>query len=193
MAVEVSASSSFSNKVAFATGAGSGLGKAFALAVCQQGVHPAIVNIDKEAGSRAADGLTAKNYSAAAFRCNVTDEAAVCETVEQAVARFGGIDILVINAALHSRLYNQNFKTLGVAQTRRLSGVDLIGQVICSLACRAAVAKRGSGVILDIASIAGYYNETPYGVAKLAVRGLTVTLASQLPRRIFGSMQSCQA
>jgi NAD(P)-dependent dehydrogenase (short-subunit alcohol dehydrogenase family) len=63
--------------------------------------------------------------------------------------------------------------------------VNFMGVVNCTLACREAMRARGGGVVINIASIAGYLSSTPYGVSKLAVRGLTIAFASELaPDRI---------
>src|SRR5439155_14728119 len=61
-----------------------------------------------------------------------------------------------------------------------LFDVNVIGVVNCTIACRAAMGERGGGVVLNISSIAGHMHSSPYGVSKLAVRGLTVALAAEL-------------
>ena len=57
---------------------------------------------------------------------------------------------------------------------RELLEVNVVGVVNCSVACRASMQARGGGVIVNIASVSGHMSETPYGVSKLAVRGITV-------------------
>jgi len=57
--------------------------------------------------------------------------------------------------------------------------VNIMGVINGSLACKATMAARGGGAIINIASIASYSNTTPYGVSKLAVRGLTIAFARE--------------
>ena len=166
-------------QTAVITGAARGFGQAFARALAERGAAVALVDLDIAAARAAADELTGEGYRALAVECDVSSEAAVEAAVAATAEVFGGIDILINNAALHSKKYNQPFVALGLAETRRMFDVDVIGPIICALACRPIMAARGGGVILNISSIAGYYNESPYGVAKLAVRGLTVAFASQ--------------
>jgi NAD(P)-dependent dehydrogenase (short-subunit alcohol dehydrogenase family) len=76
--------------------------------------------------------------------------------------------------------YNQPFSVLSREKLRRLFDVNVIGIVNCTLACRDSMAARGGGAVLNISSMAGHMSTTPYGVSKLAVRGLTVALATEL-------------
>ena len=55
-----------------------------------------------------------------------------------------------------------------------------MGIVNCTLACRPSMSARGAGAVVNISSMAGYLNVSPYGVSKLAVRGLTVSFAHEL-------------
>ena len=61
-----------------------------------------------------------------------------------------------------------------------LFDVNVIGVVACTLACQPSMAERGGGSVLNISSIAGHMSATPYGVSKLAVKGLTIALAREL-------------
>src|SRR5690606_30238125 len=106
-------------------------------------------------------------------------EAAVGAAVAKVAEAFGGIDILINNAGLHSAKYNATFQALGSAEVRRLFDVNIIGVANCSLACRPVMAARGGGVMMNISSIAGYTSANPYGVSKLAVRGMTMAFARE--------------
>jgi 3-oxoacyl-[acyl-carrier protein] reductase len=103
-------------------------------------------------------------------------EAAVARTVQE----FGGVDICINNAGLHLLHYNQPFSVLSRKDLRSLLDVNVVGVVNCTIACRESMAQRGGGAVLNISSIAGYSSTTPYGVSKLAVRGLTIALATEL-------------
>jgi 3-oxoacyl-[acyl-carrier protein] reductase len=114
------------------------------------------------------------------LRCDVADEREVKETVAAVTGQLGGVDILINNAGLHLTKYNQPFGQLGSDETRRLMDVNVMGVIFCTLACRDTMASRGNGAIINISSIAGHLTPTPYGVSKLAVRGLTIAFAREL-------------
>ncbi|EUA24086.1 short chain dehydrogenase family protein [Mycobacterium xenopi 4042] len=117
--------------------------------------------------------------------CDVADEQQVDAAVGLAIQQLGGIDILINNAGRHLTKYNQPFSVLSRDDIRELFEVNVIGVINCTLACRDSMRERGGGVVLNISSMAGFMNVSPYGVSKLAVRGLTVAFASELsPDRI---------
>ena len=169
----------FAGKVAFVTGGAMGLGFGFARAFCEHGGQVAVVDIDGGAAEAAAGRLRADGHAALAFACDVSDEVAVARAVAQTAAGLGGIDVLVNNAGLHSARYNVTFAQLGHAEIRRLLEVNVMGVVNCSLAVQPIMALRGGGAICSLASIAGYAINSPYGVSKLAVRGLTIAFARE--------------
>jgi 3-oxoacyl-[acyl-carrier protein] reductase len=169
----------FGAKVAFVTGGAMGLGFGFARAFCQEGGSVAVVDIDGAAAEAAAGRLRADGHAALAIACDVSDEAAVAAALEQTVESFGGLDVLVNNAGLHSARYNVTFGRLGHAEIRRLLEVNVMGVVNCSLAVQPVMATRGGGAICNLASIAGFSINSPYGVSKLAVRGLTIAFARE--------------
>src|SRR5262249_17903322 len=83
------------------------------------------------------------------------------------------------NAGKHLTKYNQPFSVLERKDIRDLFDVNVMGVVNCSVSARSTLAARGSGVIVNISSMAAYLNVTPYSVSKLAVRGLTVAFATE--------------
>ena len=169
----------FAGKIAFVTGGAMGLGFGFARAFCEHGGEVAVVDIEGEAAEAAARRLRADGHAALAIACDVSDEVAVAQAVAQAVEGFGGVDVLVNNAGLHSARYSVTFAQLGHAHIRRLLEVNVMGVVNCSLAVQPVMASRGGGAICSLASIAGYAINSPYGVSKLAVRGLTIAFARE--------------
>ncbi|PQM27725.1 short-chain dehydrogenase [Sphingopyxis lindanitolerans] len=169
----------FADKVAVITGGGAGFGAGFAHALAAQGAVVALLDIDAAAAETVAASVRASGGDAAAHACDVADPGAVAEALEAIGRRSGGIDILINNAGLHSAEYNRSFGELGTAAVRRLFDVNIMGVIHCSLAARAIMARRGGGAIVNIASIAAYPGINPYGVSKLAVRGLTTAFAHE--------------
>jgi NAD(P)-dependent dehydrogenase (short-subunit alcohol dehydrogenase family) len=170
----------FQGKAAFITGGAVGLGRAFARALIGEGAAVAIVDIDSEGAHRTAAELTSQGVQAIAVPCDVADEHQVDAAVAATIEKFSGIDILINNAGRHLMKYNQPFGALSRSDVRGLFDVNVMGVINCTLACRDSMRKRGGGVVLNISSAAGFLSGTPYGVSKLAVRGLTVAFASEL-------------
>jgi NAD(P)-dependent dehydrogenase (short-subunit alcohol dehydrogenase family) len=172
----------FEEKVVVITGGAIGFGRSFARAFVAEGAAVVIADIDGEGGERTASELREAGGRAIAVRCDVADEAQVEAAVATTVAELGGVDVLINNAGLHLMRYNQPFSVMPRSDLRALFDVNVFGVVNCTTACRASMAERGGGAVLNISSIAGYLNPTPYGVSKLAVRGLTIALAQELAR-----------
>jgi 3-oxoacyl-[acyl-carrier protein] reductase len=170
----------FQGKAAFITGGAIGLGRAFARALIGEGAAVAIVDIDSEGAHRTAAELTSQGVQAIAVPCDVADEHQVDAAVAATIEKFSGIDILINNAGRHLMKYNQPFGALSRSDVRGLFDVNVMGVINCTLACRDSMRKRGGGAVLNISSAAGFLSGTPYGVSKLAVRGLTVAFASEL-------------
>jgi 3-oxoacyl-[acyl-carrier protein] reductase len=170
----------FEGKTAFITGGAVGLGRAFARALIREGAAVAIADIDTEGADRTAAELTSHGAQAIAVGCDVADEHQVDAAVAATIGKLGGIDILINNAGRHLMKYNRPFGALSRADVRGLFDVNVMGVVNCTLACRDSMRTRGGGVVLNISSAAGFLSGTPYGVSKLAVRGLTIAFAAEL-------------
>jgi len=85
----------------------------------------------------------------------------------------------VNNAGKHLTKYNQPFIMLPRSELRALLEVNVIGVVNCTVSALDLLKVRG-GVVVNIASVASNLLVSPYGISKLAVRGLTVALATEL-------------
>jgi NAD(P)-dependent dehydrogenase (short-subunit alcohol dehydrogenase family) len=169
----------FQGKTAFITGGGRGIGETFAKALVGEGASVVLADVDVPAAEKVASDIVAEGGRALAVSCDVSNEESVGAAVAKAVEHFGGIDILINNAALHNFTYGQPITKLPLDKWRRMLEVNVVGIVICSAACRPSMAARGGGVIINMSSIASMPAVTAYGVSKLAVRGLTVGLASE--------------
>lgn len=165
-----------SGKVAVITGGGRGFGKAFAAALAREGAAVALIDRDETAVKAAAAEI---GGSTLGFAGDVTDEARMAAIMTEMAGAHGGIDILINNAGLHSMEYSRPIREMGLAKTRRLFEVNVIGTVLCTLAAQPHMAGRTGASIVNIASSAAFAGGG-YGTSKLAVIGLTMTFAREL-------------
>ena len=178
-ALEPSTGSRFAGKVAFITGAAQGIGETYARHLAAQGARIAIVDVNGPGAEEVAASLAEQDTQAIGIACDITEEAQIEAAVAQTVSTLGGVDILINNAAKHLMEYNAPCAELPLDKWRLMLDVNVLGIVACSKACRASMRERGGGAIVNMSSIAGFDSTSPYGVSKLAVRGLTVALAKE--------------
>ncbi|TML18351.1 MAG: glucose 1-dehydrogenase [Actinobacteria bacterium] len=169
----------FQGKVIVITGGGAGIGRTYAHRFADEGARVVIADVDGAAGERVVKELEAKGGQGLALMMDVTDAPAVEAMAAAAVARFGGIDILVNNAAIHHHHAQPPFTIEALARWRAVMDVNVIGPYICSVACRPAMAGRGGGAIINHSSMAAYSGGNAYSVSKLALNALTVGLAAE--------------
>jgi NAD(P)-dependent dehydrogenase (short-subunit alcohol dehydrogenase family) len=124
--------------------------------------------------------LEADRHRGLAVTMDVTDEQSAERMATSAVAAFGGVDILVNNAGVHLEHAQLPYTREAVPQWRRVLDVNIIGALICTVACREAMRARGGGAVLNQSSMAAYLGGGAYGVSKLGLNSLTVGLAQEL-------------
>lgn len=172
-----------SNKIALVTGGSRGIGFAIARAYAAAGATVVIASrtqadLDKAAAQIVSDGGQAMGMGIAA---HTGDEASVLALVEKITAVYGGIDILVNNAAT-----NPHFGPILTAEAShwdKIMDVNVKGYFNVAKACAASMRTRGGGKIINIASIAGKIPMPGMGVycvSKAAVLMLTEVLAVEL-------------
>ena len=168
------------DQTAIVTGAARGIGKGIALAVAQAGAHVVVADINAEAAARAAGEISALGLSALAAPVDVTQSGQVDRLVESTLARFGQLDILVNNAGVVS---SAPVLDLSEEEWDRTIAVNLKGAFLCAKRAAQAMAARGYGRIINIASLSGKVGapgQAAYCASKHGVIGLTLVLAIDL-------------
>ncbi|HLG66622.1 MAG TPA: glucose 1-dehydrogenase [Acidimicrobiales bacterium] len=170
----------FEGKVAVVTGAGAGIGRTYARRFGAEGAAVVVADVDAQAAERVAKELTAAGVPALAAAFDVVDDAGAAAMVEAATAELGGIDVLVNNAGVHLHHAQPPYSREALPQWRRVLDVNVIGALNCAVACRPSMRERGGGVVVNQSSMAAYAGGGAYGVSKLALNALTVSLAGEL-------------
>ena len=171
----------FTGKVAIVTGAGRNIGRAIALALAEGGAS-LVVNARS---NRAEAGAVAREIEAAGGKAlvhigDVADATAVQAMAYTAVKHFGGIDILINNAALRRE---KPFAEMSYAEWREILDVTLDGAFHCAKACLPALRKSGAGSIVNIGGLSahtGAGDRAHVVTAKAGIIGFTRALAHDL-------------
>lgn len=172
--------SRFENKVAIVTGAGGGIGQAYAEALAREGAAVAVADINIEGARAVADGITAAGGTAIAVPVDVSDPDSTVAMAEATVAELGGIDYLVNNAAIFGGMKLDGLLTVPWDYYQRFMSVNLDGALLCSRAVVGHMEKRGGGVIVNQSSTAAWVYSNFYGLAKVGINGLTQQLSREL-------------
>jgi NAD(P)-dependent dehydrogenase (short-subunit alcohol dehydrogenase family) len=162
------------------TGAGRGLGRAFALAFAARGDVVAAADLD---GGAAAETASLAGGGAIGLAVDVADAASVRSAVERVTAELGGVDVLVNNAALYAGLQRGAFHELGEQEWDRVMAVNVKGTWLCAGACVEPMRAAGGGAIVNIASttaINGSAGFAHYVASKGAVIALTRAMAREV-------------
>jgi NAD(P)-dependent dehydrogenase (short-subunit alcohol dehydrogenase family) len=176
---------SLSGKVAIVTGAGGrpgGIGEAYASALAAFGAAVVVADVNQEGALEAAERLRGEGARAVGVAVDITDPASVRAMTERAVVEFGGVDILVNNAALMVEILRAATSTISLEDWNRILSVNLTGALLCSQACAPLMRERGGGRIINQSSAGAYPALSVYGITKLALVGLTTALAQELGR-----------
>ena len=169
-------------KVAIVTGGATGIGKAIALRLAQDGASVVIADLQKfdQAAAEIAQATGSRTLGVQADVSNATD---VSKMVSETVKAFGRLDILVNNAAVFSSLELRPFEDIPVEEFRRVMEVNVLGVWLCCRACAPHMRRGGSGRIVNLASGAPLKG-VPLFLHYISSKGAVIAMTRGLAREL---------
>lgn len=168
----------FPGKVAFVTGAASGIGRAAAVAFALEGARVAVLDRTEDALQQTADAIRDAGAKVLVIACDVS----IPEQIETAVARtvetFGRLDIAFNNAGVENKA--TPVAQIDLVEWDRILGINLRGTFICMKHEIAQMLRQGGGVVVNTSSgagIRGVAGGAAYAASKHAIMGLTKSAA----------------
>jgi 3-oxoacyl-[acyl-carrier protein] reductase len=169
----------FDGKVSIVTGAGQGIGEAYAKGLAAEGASVVVADLNDAQADRVAKEITADGGTATAVRVDVSDPASAQAMADAAVAAYGGIDHLVNNAAIYHSMKIDGLLTVDLEYFHRFMNVNLYGALYCARACVPLISERGGGAIVNQSSTAAWMPGGYYSLAKAGINSLTASLAAE--------------
>lgn len=174
---------SLQDRIVVVTGAGQGIGRAYAHAVAADGGTAVIAEINEERAAAVADEITAEGGSAVALALDVSSEESCRQFADEVGSQFGRVDGLVNNAAIFSTIQMKPFAEITVREWDTLMSVNLRGPWLLTMALAPLLRAGHDASVVNISSDAvwlgrpGYLH---YIASKGGVAGMTFALAHEL-------------
>ena len=171
-------------KVAIVTGAAQGIGASYAKALAKEGASVCVADIDDPAGTVAA--INAVGGQALGVNVDVSSPASVRQMIDKTVAAFGGVHILVNNAAVFGKLALKPFEEISSDEWDKVMAVNIRGVFECCKAATPQMRAQKYGKIVNIAS-GTIYKGTPMLLHYVTSKGAIVALTRAMARELGGS------
>jgi NAD(P)-dependent dehydrogenase (short-subunit alcohol dehydrogenase family) len=168
----------FSDKVAFVTGAASGIGRATAVAFAAEGARVAILDRTEDVLSETADAVRNAGGEALVIACDVSEPDQVEAAISRVVETFGQLDIAFNNAGVENKAAPVH--EIELAEWDRILDINLRGTFVCMKHELAQMVRQGGGVIVNTSSgagVRGVAGGASYAASKHAIIGLTKSAA----------------
>jgi NAD(P)-dependent dehydrogenase (short-subunit alcohol dehydrogenase family) len=147
------------------------------------GASVVLADLDGDKAQAVAGKLADGHDTVIGARVDITDPDAVSEMVAVATDRFGGVDVLVNNAALMAEIPRASLMTLPLDWFERILRVNVMGALVCTRAVAPSMIERGGGRIINQVSAGAFIPGGIYSLSKLALVSLTASLATELGGR----------
>lgn len=170
----------FEGRVAIVTGAGQGIGEAYAKALAAEGARVGIADLNDAQAARVAKQIESVGGTALSVKVDVADPDSANAMARTVIDAYGGIDLLVNNAAIYGGMKIEPLISVDLGYYNRFMSVNQNGALHCTRACHASMVERGGGAIVNQSSTAAWMAGGFYSIAKAAINSLTVNLAAQL-------------
>jgi NAD(P)-dependent dehydrogenase (short-subunit alcohol dehydrogenase family) len=173
----------FLNKTVILTGGATGIGRETAFLLADEGAAVAIFDINTEEANKTAETIREKGGTTFVFNVDISDGEAVERAVAKAEEALGKVDILINNAGLYGGGYFADFLDTSRDNMRKIIEVNLLGTMFVTQSVAKVMAKRKSGKIVNVASVAGMNGiakMADYSAAKGGVIAFTKVMAQEL-------------
>jgi NAD(P)-dependent dehydrogenase (short-subunit alcohol dehydrogenase family) len=168
-------------RVAVVTGAGRGIGAAYATALASHGAKVVVADIDAEAAASCAKRLSAEGHTAIDAAVDISDRDSTLALASRVQDEFGAAHIVVNNAAIYHSMRLDRQLDVDIDYWRRVFSVNLDGALLVTQAFAPLLIEAGWGRVVMQSSVAAYSGGGgAYGVSKLALLGLTRGFAREL-------------
>jgi len=173
------------DRVAIITGGGRGIGRAFALRFAREGAKVVLTQRTTAEIEKTAAEVKDLGGQALPITMDLQDPEQINKMVQKTVDEFGGVDILVNNAAFYGGVGHKRWDDWSLDEWRRSWDINVVGAWLCSKAVVPHIRQRGKGKIVNISSVTfqmGYQGHLPYTCTKAAIVALTRGMARALGR-----------
>lgn len=176
------ASYDFTGRVVLITGAAGGIGKATATQFYSSGATVVIADVKEEDGNAL---VTQLGHNAFFINCDIADAGQVKTMIENVITRYGKIDIMINNAGINATAKKDRVSIDQYSEDtwQKIMQVDLNGSFYCCKTAAAEMVKQKSGVIINVASVAGVVAlrlQSGFVAAKAALIKMTESMACEL-------------
>lgn len=170
----------FKEKVAVITGAGSGIGRAVALALAKQGCHLSLCDKHQANLEQTEEMLLQYDTRVMRHALDVTNKDAFSEFANQVKSEFQKVDILINSAGV--TIAAKPFSDITIEEWKWIMDINLWGTIYCMQAFLPLMINKGSTVVnmSSMLGLVGMTNQSAYSTTKFAIRGLTESLRMEL-------------
>ena len=170
----------FRDKVSIVTGAGQGIGEAYAAALAADGARVVVADVNEGQGRRVAAAIAEGGGTARFVPVDVASPESTRAMAAATLEAYGAIDYLVNNAAIYAGMQIAPLIGVDWDYYKRFMDVNMHGALLCARACYEAMGQRPGAAIVNQSSTAAWMAIGFYGIAKLALNGITQSLAREL-------------